>query len=57
MKFQDNPININPIPEGGGYLVTIPDLSSYASDDETIEAAIAEARDAFRPRNMAGRED
>ena len=57
MKFQENPIDIHPIPEGGGYLATIPDLPSYAADGETIEAAIAAAWDAFRSWNMAGREN
>ena len=59
MKFEDYPIDINPIPEddGGGYLVTIPDLPGCIADGETIEVAIAEARDAFRAWTMAERED
>ena len=49
MKFGDHPIHIDPIPEaeGGGWLVTIPDLPGCVADAETIDAAIAEARDAF----------
>ena len=49
MKFEDYPINIEPVPkdEGGGYMVTIPDLPGCIADGETIDAAIAEARDAF----------
>ena len=49
MRFEDYAINIAPIPEeeGGGYLVTLPDLPGCIADGETIDTAIAEARDAF----------
>ena len=59
MKFEDYPININPIPEseGGGYLITIPDLPGCIADGETIEAAIAEAQDAFQAWALAEWED
>ena len=59
MKFEDYPIHIDPIPEdeGGGYLVTIPDLPGCVADAETIDTAIAEARDAFEAWAMAERED
>ena len=59
MKFEDYAINIDPIPEdeGGGYLVTMPDLPGCMADGETIDAALAEARDAFEAWAMAERED
>ena len=59
MKFEDYPINIEPIPkdEGGGYMVTFPDLPGCIADGETIDAAIAEARDAFIAWTMAELED
>ena len=59
MKFEDYPIHIDPIPEdeGGGYLVTIPDLPGCIADGETIDAAVAEARDAFETWVTAERED
>ena len=49
VSFEDYAINIAPIPEdeGGGYLVTFPDLPGCLADGETLEEAIAEARDAF----------
>ena len=54
MRFEDYPINIHPIPddEGGGYLVTFPDLPGCAADGETIDEAMAEARDAFAAWTM-----
>jgi len=44
MKFEDYAINITPLPkdEGGGYLVTIPDLPGCIADGETIDDAVAE---------------
>ena len=59
MRFEDYPINIAPIPEdeGGGYMVTIPDLPGCIADAETIDDAVAEARDAFNAWAMAERED
>ena len=59
MKFEDYPIHIDPIPEdeGGGYLVTIPDLPGCIADGETIDAAVAQARDAFEAWATAERED
>ena len=49
MKLEDYAIRIEPLPheEGGGFLVTVPDLPGCVADGETIDAAIAEARDAF----------
>ena len=59
MKFEDYSINIAPIPpdEGGGYLVTFPDLPGCVADGETIDEAVAEARDAFDAWAMAEQED
>ena len=59
MKFEDYPININPIPtdEGGGYLISFPDLPGCIADGDSIEDAISEARDAFKAWMMAEMED
>ena len=59
MKFEDYAIRIDPLPEdeGGGYLVTVPDLPGCMADGETVETAIVEARDAFVAWTMAERED
>lgn len=48
-RFEDYRFEIRPLPseEGGGYLVSFPDLPGCASDGETYEEAIANARDAF----------
>ena len=58
-KFEDYPINLSPIPgdEGDGYLVTFPDLPGCIADGDTVEEAIAEARDAFNAWMVAVRED
>ena len=55
MRFEDYAINIAPLPaeEGGGYLVTLPDLPGCVADGETIDEAVAEARDAFDAWAMA----
>ena len=59
LSFEDYPINISPIPEdeGGGYLVSFPDLPGCLADGETLENAIAEARDAFTAWMTAEWED
>ena len=59
MRFEDYPITLSPIPEdeGGGYMVTIPDLPGCIADGETVEKAIAEARDAFKAWTTAEQED
>ena len=59
MRFEDYPITLSPIPEdeGGGYMVTIPDLPGCVADGETVEVAVAEARDAFEAWTMAEQED
>ena len=59
MRFEDHAINIAPLPaeEGGGYLVTLPDLPGCIADGETIDDTVAEARDAFNAWAMAETED
>ena len=59
MRLEDYAIRIEPLPreEGGGFLVTVPDLPGCMADGETIEAAIAEAHDAFKAWAMAEQED
>ena len=59
MKFEDYPINVHPVPEdeGGGFMVSVPDLPGCIADGETIDEAIAEARDAFDAWVMAEMED
>ena len=59
MKFEDYPIHISPIPvdEGGGYLISFPDLPGCMADGESIEDAVSEARDAFKAWMMAELED
>lgn len=59
MRFEDYAISIDPIPadEGGGYLVTLPDLPGCIADGETIDDAVAEARDAFAAWTAAELED
>ena len=59
MNFEDYPIDLSPIPEdeGGGYMVTFPDLPGCIADGDTVEEAIAEARDAFAAWTAAVRED
>jgi antitoxin HicB len=48
-KFADYPFQITPLSEddGGGYLITFPDLPGCMSDAETPEEAIEMGRDAF----------
>lgn len=59
MKFEDYPIDLSPIPkdEGGGYMVTFPDLPGCIADGDTVEEAIAEARDAFAAWTAAVQEE
>ena len=59
MKFEDYPVHISPVPadEGGGYMVSFPDLPGCIADGNTIDEAIIEARDAFDAWVMAERED
>ena len=48
-KFVDYKIEITPLTQedGGGFLVTFPDLPGCMADGETIEEAIIEAKGAF----------
>ena len=59
MKFEDYAINIAPLPpeEGGGYLVTMPDLPGCVADGESVDEALMEARDAFKAWTDAEIED
>lgn len=63
MKTEPQPselaIRIEPLSsdEGGGFLVTVPDLPGCMADGETVGQAIAEAHDAFKAWAMAERED
>ena len=60
MRFEDYAISIAPISEeeGGGYLVTLPDLPGCIADGETIDAAIGGGpRRLHRVGAMAERED
>ena len=59
MRLEDYAIRIEPLPseEGGGFLVTVPDLPGCVADGETIEQAIGEAQDAFEAWAMAERQD
>jgi antitoxin HicB len=61
-KFEDYAIEIRPLEkeEGGGFLVTFPDLPGCMADGGTIDEAINEAKDAFKcwmdAQNEWGRE-
>ncbi len=59
MRLEDYAIRIEPLSsdEGGGFLVTVPDLPGCMADGETVEQAITEAHDAFEAWAMAERED
>lgn len=48
-KFEDYPFEVRPLTksEGGGYLITFPDLPGCMSDGETPEEAIINGKDAF----------
>lgn len=57
--FDDYPFEIRPLSQedGGGFLITFPDLPGCMSDGETPEEAIREGRDAFRCWMQAHIED
>lgn len=57
--FDDYPFEIRPLSaeDGGGFLITFPDLPGCMSDGETPEEAIREGRDAFRCWMLAHLED
>lgn len=48
-KFEDYAIEIRPLTEaeGGGFLVTFPDLPGCMADGETMEEALSDAKEAF----------
>ena len=52
-KFEVRPMSAE---EGGGYLVTFPELPGCMSDGETIEEAIINAADAEREWLLASKE-
>ena len=54
-KLTDYPFEVRPLAEddGGGYLVSFPDFAECISDGETIEEALANARDALKARIAA----
>jgi len=47
--FEIYPFIVEPLPkeEGGGYVITFPDLPGCMSDGETVDKAIANGREAF----------
>lgn len=49
-KFEDFPFDLRPLSkaEGGGWLITWPDLPGCMSDGDTPEEAIGNGRDAFK---------
>lgn len=59
MTLDDYAIRIEPLSaeDGGGFLVTVPDLPGCIADGETVEQAMAEAHDAFKAWAMAERQD
>ena len=58
MKLQHYALHIEPLPrQEGGPLVTVPDLPCCVADRGTVDAAIAEARDAFKAWAAAERQD
>jgi antitoxin HicB len=48
-SFEEYPFEIQPLAaeDGGGYLITFPDLPGCMSDGESVEEAMANGRDAF----------
>ena len=48
MNVSDYPCEVHPLPvdEGGGYLITYPDLPGCMADGDTAEEALANGRDA-----------
>tara|TARA_Y200000002_G_scaffold370142_1_gene365241 strand:+ start:3305 stop:3652 length:348 start_codon:yes stop_codon:yes gene_type:complete len=49
IKFTDYPFIVRPLTEaeGGGFLISLPDLQGCMSDGATIEEALDNAKDAF----------
>ncbi len=50
VKFEDYPFEIRPLSqeEGGGYLITFPDLPGCMSDGDTPDDALENGKDAFQ---------
>lgn len=50
VKFEDYPHLIRPLSQedGGGYLITFPDLPGCMSDGDTPEEALENGKDAFQ---------
>jgi antitoxin HicB len=48
--FETYPFIVEPLPkeEGGGYVITFPDLPGCMSDGERVDEAIANGREAFQ---------
>jgi predicted RNase H-like HicB family nuclease len=48
--FETYPFSVDLLPkeDGGGYVITFPDLPGCMSDGETVDEAIANGREAFR---------
>ncbi len=48
-KFEDYPFEISPLPpkDGGGFLISFPDLPGCMADGATPEEALREGHDAF----------
>jgi len=59
VKMEEFPFEIRPLSdaEGGGWLITFPDLPGCMSDGENIEEAIQNGRDAFNCWMWAHLED
>ncbi|MBZ4194809.1 MAG: type II toxin-antitoxin system HicB family antitoxin [Candidatus Contendobacter sp.] len=58
-NFDYYPFEISPLSDedGGGFLITFPDLPGCMADGETPEEALREGRDAFRCWMLAHIED
>jgi antitoxin HicB len=48
--FETYPFSVDPLPkeEGGGYVITFPDLPGCMSDGDTVDETIAHGREAFQ---------
>ena len=57
-SFEQYPFEIQPlsVEDGGGYLITFPDLPGCMSDGETVEETMANGRDAFEAWMAASEE-
>jgi antitoxin HicB len=55
-NFPEYPCEIRPLSEGGGFLITYPDLPGCMSDGATFEEAVANGRDAVKSWILTARE-